>query len=111
MKGFLAGCVLTALIAIPAGAAETWRHAPIMDKGCASKPNADLAAHQKSCAVQCGKSGFGIIVDGKLVPFDEAGNQKALAALKASNRTSDLHATVTGERHGDTIAVQSITID
>ena len=111
MKRFLAVCALAMVFAISAGAAETWRHAPLMDKGCASKGNVDAAAHPRSCALQCSKTGYGIIVDGKLVPFDETGNQRTLAALQASTRASNLRATVIGERHGDTIAVQSVTIE
>jgi hypothetical protein len=43
--------------------------------------------------------------------FDESGNEKALAALKATKKTDHLRATVVGERSGETVKVTSIALD
>jgi len=87
--------------------AETWS-GTVVDVSCKGK---DLASHTKKCAMGCAKSGFGIVTaDGKFIKFDEAGNAKALDALKASNKDKDLKATVTGSMEGDVIKVDSISI-
>lgn len=81
----------------------------VVDVNCHTK---DLANHTKGCAIGCSKSGYGIVTaDGKFVKFDEAGNAKALAALKASQKEKDLKATVTGTMDGDVLKVDSITLD
>ena len=81
----------------------------LVDLNCKGK---DLAEHSKQCAMRCAKSGFGLVTaDGKFVKFDEAGNTKALEALKASEKEKDLKATVTGSVDGDVLKVESITLD
>jgi hypothetical protein len=81
----------------------------LVDTMCKGK---DLASHTKKCAIGCAKSGYGIMTaDGKFLKLDEAGNSKALAALKASSKETDLKATVTGSVDGDTLKVDSLTLD
>lgn len=81
----------------------------LVDLNCKGK---DLAEHSKKCAMSCAKSGFGLVTaDGKFVKFDEAGNTKALDALKASEKEKDLKATVTGTVDGDTMKVESVSLD
>ncbi|MDQ2950507.1 MAG: hypothetical protein M3Y27_31985 [Acidobacteriota bacterium] len=90
--------------------AETWT-GTVVDVMCHGK---DLATHSKKCATSpnCSKSGYGLVTaDGKFVKFDEAGNAKALAALKATEKEKDLKATVTGTMDGDIIKVDSVTLD
>lgn len=88
-------------------AAETW-NGTLVDVMCKDR---DLAGHTRQCAIACAKSGFGLVLqDGKFLKFDETGNAKALAALKASAKEKDLKAKVTGERDGDLVKVQSIEI-
>ena len=59
----------------------------------------------------CANSGIGIVLsDGKFVKFDEEGNVKALAALKASSKDKDLKGKVTGTLSGDVIKVESIDL-
>ncbi len=88
--------------------AETWS-GTVVDVSCKGK---DLASHTKGCAMGCAKSGYGLVTaDGKFVKFDEAGNAKALAALKATSKDNDLKATVKGTMDGDVIKVESISID
>jgi hypothetical protein len=58
------------------------------------------------------KAGYGIFTtDSKFIAFDEAGNKKALAALRTSKREDDLKIKVTGEMKGDKLAVTAIQIE
>ena len=87
--------------------AETWT-GTVVDVNCKAK---DLAEHPKDCAMKCSKSGFGLTTaDGKFMKFDESGNAKALAALKATSKEKDLKAKVTGTMQDDVIAVESIEL-
>lgn len=85
--------------------AESWT-GTIVDTNCKTK---DLASHTKQCVMGCAKSGLGIVLsDGKFVKFDEEGNTKALAALKASAKDKDLKAKVTGKLDGEVLKVASV---
>jgi hypothetical protein len=89
-------------------AAETYT-GTVVDVMCKGK---DLAGHTRECALGCAKSGYGLVTsDGKFVKFDEAGNAKTLAALKASKKDKDLKAKVDGKMEGDIIEVQTIDIE
>ncbi len=102
--GICAGAVLMSAAAL----AGTWS-GTVVDTMCKNK---DVANHTRQCALGCAKSGFGLVTsDGKFVKFDEAGNAKALAALKASKKDKDLRAKVTGNLDGDIIAVESIELE
>jgi hypothetical protein len=104
MKKLLAGLVLSSVLAL----AETWT-GTVVDVMC---KNNDLAGHTKECAISCSKSGYGIVLaDGKFIKFDERGNAKALAALKASSKEKDLKAKVSGTLKDDVLQVDSIHID
>ena len=93
--------------------AEEWKNVSLVDAMCAEKDavKADPDKHPAKCAIQCAKSGYGIMADGKFLKFDDAGNKQAAAALQATKKTDHLRATVVGERKGDQIAVQTITMD
>lgn len=81
----------------------------LMDSNCKDK---DAADHTAKCAIACAKSGFGVkTADGKYLKLDEAGNAKALAALKATDKTKDLKTTVTGTLDGDTIKTEAVSLD
>ena len=70
-------------------------------------------AHAKECALmpECQKSGYGVYTsDNRFLRFDEAGNKKALAAIKASTKLDDFEVEVTGEVKGDTIKVASLKL-
>jgi ribosomal protein S5 len=98
--------------AVSTAAVETWTNVALVDTQCAPKVMDDPDAHTTKCALQCAKSGFGIITaDGSFLTLDEAGNKKAAAALKATKKTEHLRATVTGDRQGDTIKVASLSLD
>jgi len=88
--------------------AETW-NGTLVDVMC---KNQDLASHTTKCALRCAKSGYGLVLaDGKFVKFDEAGNAKALAALKATRKEKDLKAKITGSLDGETVQVESVVIE
>ena len=88
--------------------AETW-NGTLVDVMCKNK---DLASHTTKCAIGCARSGYGLVLaDGKFVKFDEAGNAKALAVLKATNKEKDLKAKVTGTLDGDTVQVESVVLE
>jgi hypothetical protein len=87
----------------------------LIDKMCSSKAISGgqkaAAEHDKDCALAdpCQKSGYGVYTsDGKYLTFDEEGNKKALAALKATKKTDELKVTVTGDVDGDKIKVASL---
>src|SRR5215470_9805665 len=87
--------------------ADSWT-GTLVDVMCKGK---DLASHTTKCAVGCAKSGYGLVLaDGKFVKFDEGGNAKALAALKATSKEKDLKAKVSGNQDGDTVQVESIEL-
>jgi hypothetical protein len=70
-------------------------------------------AHTKECALMpaCQKSGYGVYTsDNKFLKFDEAGNRKAIAALKASAKLDDFEVEITGEVKDDTIKVATLKI-
>ena len=82
----------------------------LIDSNCKAK--ADPAAHSRRCALHCADSGFGLLTsDGKYVKFDKAGDEKALAVLKASKKANNLKATVTGTLEGETLQVETVTLD
>lgn len=57
------------------------------------------------------KSGYGVYTsDNKFLKFDQAGNRKALAAIKASSKLDDFEVVVTGEVKDDTIKVSTLKI-
>ena len=70
-------------------------------------------AHIHECLLmpECQKSGYGVYTsDNKFLKFDEAGNRKALAAIKASKKLDDFEVEISGEVKGDTIKVASLKL-
>jgi hypothetical protein len=97
-----------AVLACAAAFAADTVSGTLIDQSCKAK---DPVKHTRQCALGCAKSGFGVVTaDGKFLKFDEKGNEKALAVLKASTKEADLKAKVTGELHGDMIDVESIEL-
>jgi hypothetical protein len=95
-------CVSTVL-----ASAETW-NGTLVDVMCKGK---DLASHTTKCALACAKGGYGLVLaDGKFVKFDEAGNARTLAALKATGKEKDLKAKVSGTLDGDTVKVSTLEL-
>jgi hypothetical protein len=90
--------------------ATTWTNVPLVDHNCAGKFSKDPDKHETSCLLTCASSGYGILENGKWVELDKAGNEKALAALKATSRKDHIRVNVTGEQEGSVIHVKSLTI-
>jgi len=104
--------VTLAALAIPAvSLAETWERAPLVDADCSGRVKGDPDKHPISCALKCAHSGYGVLkADGTFLPFDKAGSEKALAALKATKKVDHLRANVTGELKDGVIAVSSLSM-
>lgn len=99
--------VLSLALIGSAALAETW-NGTLMDAMCKDK---DAASHTRECAINCAKSGFGIVTaDGKFVKFDAAGNKQALAVLNKSTKEKDLKAAVTGTLKGGVINVATVAL-
>ena len=103
--------ILSVLAAIPSIAfAATWANAPLVDHNCMEKVKANPDTHTTACLLQCASSGYGILENGKWIKFDKAGNEKALAALKATHRKDHVRVNVTGELKGSEIHVSTLSI-
>ena len=100
------------LLASPAFAAtKTFTDVPVVDQNCSSKAAAHPDAHTRECALQCAKSGFGIITsDNQFLKFDAAGNNKIVKELKSSKEKDHLRVDVTGDVQGNTIKVASVKL-
>ncbi|HYK35082.1 hypothetical protein [Alloacidobacterium sp.] len=104
--------VLLGVCAAPVFAfAASFENVAVVDVGCSKKVAANPDLHTRDCALQCAKSGFGIVTnDQKFLKFDAAGNAKILEALKASDKKDHLRVNVDGEVQGDTLKVSSIKL-
>jgi len=102
--------VMMLAVALPAfAAAEAWNNVAIVDTQCAAKVKADPDSHTRDCAMACAKSGFGIVdKDGNYLKFDANGNAEAVKQLQSTTKKDHLRVSVTGEKQGDTIHVQSL---
>jgi hypothetical protein len=102
--------VMMLAVALPAfAAAEAWNNVAIVDTQCAAKVKADPDSHTRDCAMACAKSGFGIVdKDGNYLKFDANGNAEAVKLLQSTTKKDHLRVSVTGEKQGDTIHVQSL---
>jgi hypothetical protein len=95
------------LLAAGLASAETFS-GTVVDVMCKGK---DLAGHTRSCALDCAKSGFGLVqADGKFLKFDESGNARTLSMLKKSSKEKDLKVKVTGITDGEVIKVQAVEL-
>jgi hypothetical protein len=99
--------ISTFLLAAAIASAETFS-GTVVDVMCKNK---DLAGHTRSCALDCAKSGFGVVqADGKFLKLDESGNARTLALLKKSSKEKDLKVKVTGTLDGEVIKVQAVEL-
>ncbi|MCP5110268.1 MAG: hypothetical protein GY953_05485 [bacterium] len=115
LASFAAVFALVLLFAATAPAAELKGH--LVDTMCsakiAQKGQKAAAMHTKECAQMppCEASGYGVVTsDSKFIKFDDAGNQKAVAALKATSKTDNLVVQVTGNVDGDQVSVTNLEI-
>ena len=111
MKRILATLAVMALAAPVAAWAETWEKPSLIDNMCKAKFESHPDDHPTSCLLKCAGSGYGVVTaNGKWLKLDKAGNDKAVAALKATSRKDHIKVDVSGDLKGDTIAVASLTI-
>jgi hypothetical protein len=95
------------LLAAALASAETFS-GTVVDVMCKGK---DLSGHTRTCAIECSKSGFGLVqADGKFLKFDESGNARTLSVLKKSSKDKDLKVKVTGKMDGDVIKVEAVEL-
>jgi hypothetical protein len=120
MKHFFVIGTLLAFFSLTAAAQESKVISGILvDKHCASgmakKAPAEAMAsaekHTRACAMEadCAAAGYGVMTDGKWIPFDDKGNEKAADFLKHTKKASNLKVDVNGTMNGDVLAVNSIT--
>jgi hypothetical protein len=104
--------ILALALALPLSA-KTWKNVSLMDGGCAKKKDvmANPEKHSRSCAMKCAQAGYGAIVDGKFVKFDEKGSDMAKDALKKSDKKDHLRATVSGDLKDGVIHVSSLHLN
>jgi hypothetical protein len=124
MRNFGLIVVSVWLVTAVAETSETKVQGVLIDKMCSYKaetrivPGGLLAGgiitiypHTRQCALmpECQKSGYGIFTyDQKFLPFDEAGNQKALAYFKQAKQEDGFRVEVAGQSHGEVFKVASI---
>ena len=111
MRKLVAVFVFAALAVAASAFAEEWQNVPLIDHHCLNKVKGDPDSHPTSCLKMCAKSGYGILTaDGKWLKFDKAGNEKALAALDATDKKDHIRVNVTGDLSGGMIKVTALTI-
>ncbi len=112
MKALALVLLMLTVPSVSTAVAETWTNVALVDTQCAPKVKDDPDSHTAKCALQCATHGFGVIThDGSFFLLDEAGNRKAIAALKATQKVDHLRATVTGEHLRDSIKVVSLSLE
>jgi hypothetical protein len=112
MRKFASLLVVLGMCAMPAlGAAETYKNVSLVDVACSKKVAADPDSHTRTCALQCEKSGYGVMTQDKgFLKLDADGNAKIAEALKASDKKDHLRVDVTGDVQGGTLKVTSIKV-
>jgi hypothetical protein len=112
MRKVLMLLAATCFIAVPVFSASTsYKNVSLVDVNCSGKVADNPDAHTRACAIQCEKSGYGILTnDKKFVKFDADGNAKISEQLKASTQKDHLRVDVKGEMEGDTLKVTSVKL-
>src|SRR6266545_3296390 len=103
MRKMLAALLAGGLLVPMAALAETWEKVPLIDQMCAKKEKvtAHPENHPTGCLIKCSDSGYGVMTsDGKYLKLDEAGNKKALTALKETKKENDVRVNVNGQKEG-----------
>jgi hypothetical protein len=93
--------------------AQTMYRGQLMDASCYNQNHA--TAGEKvwvQCAPTASTTTFAVRANGSVRMLDEAGNDKAMTALKngdlKSDKNGDMPVTIDGWRHGNTIKVEGI---
>lgn len=120
MKSFLGGLAVVVLMAgslFAGGAQKIQGH--LVDVACASenaaKPKPGFAAkHSKDCLqmAECEGSGYAIVTaDNKVIKLDAKGNETAKKLIAGSKKQADFKASASGTLEGDTLTVESLTLE
>ncbi len=118
MKPFLGGVAVAVLMAgsVLAGGQKVEGH--LVDVACAAenaqKPKPGFAAkHSKGCLemAECAASGYAIVTaDDKVIKLDAKGNETATKLIAESTKKNDFKASASGKLDGETLAVESLTL-
>jgi len=103
--------LIIAVLAIASSASATdWKNVVLIDQACAAKAKANPDAHTRSCAIQCSKSGYGILTEkGEYLNFDQAGNEQAAKLLAGTDKKDHLRVNVQGQEKDGAISVTSLS--
>jgi hypothetical protein len=115
MKLLLNISLLTAAFCAIASAAQIQGY--LIDKTCEQRIVAggqpEAASHTNQCnqMTACERSGYFLYTsDGKVMTLGNAGNAKAIAALKKTGKKDNVKAEVTGDVEGGTVKVTSLKL-
>ena len=91
---------------------KTWENVSLTDKMCSTKFKDNPDSHAASCMLKtdCVGSGFGILTEEAFLKFDGAGNEKAEALLKSTDKKDHIRVTVSGDLNEGTIQVESLSL-
>ena len=89
---------------------KTWENVSLTDKMCSTKFKDNPDSHSASCMLKCVGSGFGILTEEAFLKFDGAGNEKAEALLKSTDKKDHIRVTVSGDLNEGTIEVESLSL-
>jgi len=86
---------------------------PLMDKMCydghKNEVDSFCKTHTKACLVSCGShGGFGVVADGKYIPFDAEGNKKAKALLEKTTKDKNMVVEAEGTLKDGVLTVTSL---
>ena len=85
----------------------------LMDAACGARVAANVekaAKHTVACALMesCKASGFGLILEGRFLKFDPAGDEEAVKLLEAAKVRENFRVEVTGEFTEDDVKVSAM---
>ena len=85
----------------------------LMDAACGARVAANVekaAKHTVACALMesCKASGFGLVLEGRFLKFDPAGDEQALKLLEAAKVRENFRVEVTGEFAEDDVKVSAM---
>jgi hypothetical protein len=104
----LASIAMVFMLAATCGLAESWT-GRLVDALCKASAR-DIDSPSPGCAANKTTHLFAIeLADASLLELDAAGNEKADDAIRNAQKT-DLHVTVTGSLHGQTVKVATIKV-
>ena len=111
MRRFFVIVLVTLSFGLPALGHGEEKTGILVDAKCGAnlvKEALKAASHPVSCALENEESGYGIIVDGKFLRFDDHGNRQARLLLKAAQKGSNLKVRVGGHFEGELIKVSEM---